>query len=109
MKYFVLILSIMAVSACKRSPTATNTPSPTPRVEPAETSMPAKAAVDIPPQASWQIQYTGDMDYSLDVDVFNLDLFDTDAETISQLHERDIFIMCYFSAGSYENWRPDIS
>lgn len=60
-------------------------------------------------QTSWQIQYSGDMDYSLDVDIYNIDLFDTDAEAISKLKERGIFVMCYFSAGSYEDWRPDAS
>lgn len=61
----------------------------------------------IPVNATWQIQYSGEMDYSLDVDVYNLDLFDTDPTVISQLHVRGIFVMCYFSAGSYEEWRPD--
>jgi len=57
--------------------------------------------------ATWQIQYSGEMDYDLSVDVYNLDLFDTDSVVIAQLHERDIFVICYFSAGSYEDWRPD--
>ena len=61
------------------------------------------------PVLSWQIQYTGEMDYSPDVDVFNLDLVDTPATVITDLHERGIFVMCYFSAGSYEDWRPDAS
>lgn len=39
--------------------------------------------------------------------MFNLDLFDTPSETIAKLHERGVFVMCYFSAGSFENWRPD--
>jgi hypothetical protein len=43
------------------------------------------------------------------VDVYNLDLFDTDSADIAQLHERGIFVMCYFSAGSFEDWRPDIN
>ena len=112
MKYFLLILSAVALNACQRTPTSTNTPAATPYATPTETPMaaaPAKAGIAIPPQASWQIQYSGDMDYAIDVDVFNLDLFDTDAAMISQLHERDIFVMCYFSAGSHEEWRPDIS
>lgn len=57
--------------------------------------------------ATWQIQYSGEMDYSLDVDVYNLDLFDTGADVIAQLHKRNIFVMCYFSAGTLEDWRPD--
>ncbi len=62
----------------------------------------------LPPlEASWQIQYNGEIDTSLDVDVFNLDLFDTHPSTIQALHKRDVFVMCYFSAGSYEEWRVD--
>lgn len=61
----------------------------------------------LPLKTTWQIQYSGKMDYSLDVDMFNLDLFETDAETILALKERGIFVMCYFSAGSHEDWRPD--
>jgi len=63
--------------------------------------------VNIPPNATWQIQYTGEMDYSLDVEVFNLDLFDSDTSAIAQLHDLGVFVICYFSKGSYENWRPD--
>ncbi|MBI2330807.1 MAG: endo alpha-1,4 polygalactosaminidase [Chloroflexi bacterium] len=78
--------------------------SPAPTIVPVET-------VNTPPQLSqemsWQIQYSGEMDYSLDVDVYNLDLFDTEAETIASLKERGVFVMCYFSAGSHEDWRPD--
>jgi hypothetical protein len=62
----------------------------------------------VPPQdATWQIQYSGEMDYSLAVDVYNIDLFDTDAADIANLRARGVFVMCYFSAGSFEDWRPD--
>jgi len=57
--------------------------------------------------SSWQIQYTGAINTSLDVDIYNLDAFDTNAATISSLHSRGMHVMCYFSAGSWENWRPD--
>lgn len=63
----------------------------------------------LPPMVSWQIQYTGEIDINLDVDVFNLDLFDTPPAMIQELHKHGLFVMCYFSAGSYEDWRPDAS
>ncbi len=61
----------------------------------------------LPLQARWQIQYTGVLQTNLDVEVFNLDLFETPTQTIAALHKRNIFVMCYLSAGSYEDWRPD--
>ena len=61
----------------------------------------------IPLNATWQIQYQGEMDYSLEVDVYNLDLFDTDPAVIAELRDRGVFVMCYFSGGSYEDWRVD--
>jgi hypothetical protein len=42
-----------------------------------------------------------------DVSVFDIDLFDTPTETIAQLHKLGKRVICYFSAGSYENWRHD--
>ena len=62
---------------------------------------------DLLPNTPWQIQYIGVIDPDLDVKVFNLDLFDTSAEMINDLHQRGVFVQCYFSAGSYEDWRPD--
>jgi len=59
------------------------------------------------PGLKWQIQYTGTIDTSLNVDVYNLDVFDTSATTISALRSKGKHVICYFSAGSYENWRPD--
>lgn len=61
----------------------------------------------LPEDISWQIQYTGEININLDVNVFNLDLFDTPVSLIQELHQRGVFVMCYFSAGSYEDWRPD--
>ena len=63
----------------------------------------------LPQKVSWQIQYTGKIDTTLGVDVFNFDLFDTPSSVIEELHRHGIFVMCYFSAGSYEDWRPDAS
>jgi hypothetical protein len=41
------------------------------------------------------------------VRIFDIDLFDTPSSTIEQLHRLGAKVICYFSAGSYENWRPD--
>ncbi|MCO6426841.1 endo alpha-1,4 polygalactosaminidase [Nitrosomonas communis] len=59
------------------------------------------------PGLKWQIQYHDSLDTSLNVDVYNIDLFDTSATAISALQSKGKYVICYFSAGSYENWRPD--
>lgn len=41
--------------------------------------------------------------------VYGVDLFDTSAEDIRQIKHAGHKVICYFSAGSYENWRPDKS
>jgi hypothetical protein len=38
---------------------------------------------------------------------YDIDLFDTPAATIAALHTAGRKVICYFSAGSYEDWRPD--
>lgn len=36
-----------------------------------------------------------------------VDLFDTTAATIKKIQKEGKYVICYFSAGSAENWRPD--
>jgi hypothetical protein len=39
--------------------------------------------------------------------MFDIDLFDTSTTVIETLHAKGRIVICYFSAGSRENWRPD--
>jgi endo-alpha-1,4-polygalactosaminidase (GH114 family) len=39
--------------------------------------------------------------------VFEVDLFDTPASTFRSLKRQGIKVICYFSAGTSEDWRPD--
>ncbi|MEJ2424410.1 MAG: endo alpha-1,4 polygalactosaminidase [Candidatus Thiodiazotropha sp.] len=59
------------------------------------------------PGTSWQIQIMEDIDTSYNVDVYDIDLFDATEEVIDELHAQGKKVICYFSAGSFENWRPD--
>ncbi len=59
------------------------------------------------PGVTWQWQLIENIDTSVDVEMYDIDLFDTDTDTISQLHEDGRIVICYFSAGSYEDWRKD--
>ena len=41
------------------------------------------------------------------VEVYDVNLWDTSTATIDRLHAEGRRGICYFSAGSRENWRPD--
>jgi hypothetical protein len=56
---------------------------------------------------SWQWQLTGNVDTSLNVQMYDIDGFDNTATTVAALHAKGIHVVCYFSAGSSEDWRPD--
>lgn len=57
----------------------------------------------------WQLQNNKDdeLNLSYNVDLYDLDLFDTPSKTIQQLQAEKHKVICYFSAGSYEDWRTD--
>ena len=56
---------------------------------------------------TWQWQLTGTINTSYNVAVYDIDLFDTPDSVITTLHSQGKHVVCYFSAGSGENWRPD--
>ena len=41
------------------------------------------------------------------ISVWGIDLVDNTAANISTMKKKGATVICYFSAGSYENWRPD--
>ena len=59
------------------------------------------------PGTTWQWQLSGTIDTSFDVAMYDIDLFDTPQATIDELHAAGRVVICYFSAGSREDWRPD--
>lgn len=61
------------------------------------------------PKTSWQIQLSGKINTSIRVKVYDIDLFDAPKATIDKLHSRGVKVICYFSAGSFEDWREDAS
>jgi hypothetical protein len=90
----------------------TPTPEPTPTPTPISTPTPspsASAASWWRPAATttWQWQLTGTLDTRYAVAAYDVDLFDTPATTIAGLHSAGRRVICYFSAGSSENWRAD--
>jgi hypothetical protein len=60
--------------------------------------------------ATWQIELSDTItDTTYNADVFDVNLFDIPVSIISTLHTNGKKVICYFSAGGYENWRPDQS
>ena len=57
----------------------------------------------------WQllVQEGETLNTSYDVDVYDIDLFDNDAATIEAIQAAGHQVVCYFSAGSSEDWRED--
>jgi hypothetical protein len=58
---------------------------------------------------SWQWQLQGRVNTSYDVEIYDIDLFDSDTTLINALKDNGKKVICYFSAGSYEEWREDAS
>lgn len=56
---------------------------------------------------SYQIQLTGKINTGYDVEVYDIDLFDTPDAVMNTLHSRGVRVVCYFSAGTAEDWRAD--
>ena len=59
------------------------------------------------PGTSWQWQLSGTIDTSLAVAMYDIDLVDAPQNVIDTLHQEGRVVICYFSAGSFEDWRPD--
>lgn len=71
----------------------------------------ARASDVLPHDATWDVWLSespqlGDLPR---VDVIDVDLFDTPEAVIAGLHAQGTAVVCYFSAGSAENWRPDFA
>ena len=59
------------------------------------------------PGVTWQWQLTEDLEFGFDVEMYDIDLFEVTEDEIRQLRSAGRVVICYFSAGSREDWRPD--
>ena len=92
-------------------------PEPTPEPEPIPEPTPVPEPTPEPDPVGWwkptigqkwTIQYTGGAIVQKDeYMIYNLDLYDTPVSLIDNLHAQGKRVICYFSGGSWENWRPD--
>lgn len=58
---------------------------------------------------TWQWQLSGDIRTHHPADLYDVDLFDTPTEVVQGLRSSGRRVICYLSAGSAEDWRPDHS
>ena len=60
------------------------------------------------PGLTWQWQLSDPpVDTSIDVDVYDIDIFDNDELVVAQLHASGRKVIGYINVGSWEDWRPD--
>ncbi|EPE27542.1 (Trans)glycosidase [Glarea lozoyensis ATCC 20868] len=87
----------------------TSTATPTPTLLDRATQ--ARAAAIWTPTAgtTWQMQLYGSVTkLDFPVEVYDIDVLDNlNTGVIAKLHAANKKVVCYFSAGSYENWRTD--
>jgi len=70
-------------------------------------AVPAAAAVWRPaPRATFQIQFTGELDLSVQAQVYEVD-YEVDRAVVERLHARGRRVVCYINGGAWEEWRPD--
>jgi hypothetical protein len=58
-------------------------------------------------EVTWQWQLEGTLNTSYDVEIYDVDLFDTSLVNIQAIQLAGKKVICYFSAGSYEEFRED--
>jgi hypothetical protein len=61
------------------------------------------------PGQTWHIDLEVPVDTTVRADWYDIDLFDNNASVVSALHARGGRVVCYFSAGSSEDWRADFA
>ncbi|NQW20607.1 MAG: endo alpha-1,4 polygalactosaminidase [Chloroflexi bacterium] len=93
--------------ATRPPPAAIDTTAATETAPPA-TTPPSTTAISGPPDSDWNWQLTGELNMTVDTNVWDIDLFETHSETIAELRQNGRYVICYFSAGSIEDWRPDV-
>jgi hypothetical protein len=117
-----------ATPTASPSPSASASPSVSPAPDPTPTASAAGGVWHPGPGTTWQWQITGSVDTSLPVQMYDIDLFDAQAQAstydvpgfgtvavprgdnagvIDQLHASGKVVICYLDTGAWESYRPD--
>lgn len=109
MKYLLVTLCAVILSGCNSSDDGkpSNNSNSQVILEPNVTPITAGSWYRPPVSVTWQWQLEGSLNTSYSVALYDVDLFDTRSTTIQNLQQSGIKVVCYFSAGSYENYRDD--
>lgn len=112
------------------APVADQTPAPAPTPTPTANPTPITGATGVwqpKPGTSWQWQITGAVDPTVNVRMYDIDLFDAQTATnytvpgfgtvnvpqganpgiIGRLHASGKVVICYLDTGAWEDYRPD--
>ena len=81
--------------------------SPTPTVAAPTTTEMSSGVWRPRPGVSWHWQLSGDIDVGVDAEMFDVDLFEVPVRVVDELHSRGRVVVCYLSAGAWEEFRPD--
>lgn len=111
-----LLLILFFITGCG---TASDSPKATPASTKESTLMPSPTqpgTLNLKPETDWWHPTVGltwqwqignnNIDTSIEADVYDIDLY-VDQAIIDELHADGRKVICYISAGSWENWRPD--
>jgi hypothetical protein len=109
--WLAVLTALLPVSGCHET-TGTLLTLHEPKGSDAGDAGDADGSVEVPlfrptKDTTWQIQLTGTIDTSFDVDMYEVDLFALDAATAKRLHDRGSRVACYVSVGTAEPYRAD--
>jgi hypothetical protein len=60
-----------------------------------------------PARITWYWQLQGRVNNAVNMNVYDIDGFDTRVSEVSRLHALGRRVVCYIDIGSWERWRPD--
>lgn len=115
MKRICLLMSsfLIVISGCSKKesssssnqcPSGVSAPSNLPVAPPIQAAVPIHANGI---NTTWNWQLKGTLNTGYNVNVYDVDLFETSAAQITSLKLSGKKVVCYFSAGSSEDWRDD--
>ena len=65
------------------------------------------ATAQVMPLTTWYWQLRGTIDASRPATIYDIDMADNEAALFAQLKSAGHIVICYFSAGTWEEWRSD--